>query len=258
MQERQYADAVALYHEVIDHHDAHCSLAWWGLCRASVKDFTDITQSITRASLGKHYEKAIEYATSDQRSAIEAVFRQHEVKNKHFIAERDARERVHQKQMQAEAEKQKAKRLQAEQEAALLREKQQEAQRLAAAERRIKNRRRFKSFSKAAVVVLFLFLILFAINAWVLAPKNRYQSAVVLYEKGRFQEARAQFLTMPDYSNSREYILLCDAYVALETDDIDTAMDLIIQHAQLEKTSIANDDVRKRLLGYIENWKKAA
>lgn len=256
MQDERYAEASALYHEIIDKHDAHDSDAWWGLARVSAGDFVSIDHPITREQLGQYYTKANEYATPEKRAAYEATLRRHEDRHQNMVAERDARERAHRAQLEAEAAQRRLDQAAAQEQARLSSERLRTTQRQEREARARERAVRMKKTRKRGFIVLIIIAVCGVIFWFGIMPSMRYNSAAWLYDAGNYFGARAAFSSMGSYRDSRDRVLICDALISLENGEYQPVLDTIRLLDAEGTGAAASSAIKAKLLTAVQDWKE--
>ena len=256
MQLGQYADAAALFHEIIDKHDAHDSDAWWGLARISVQDFSDSEHRITREQLGRNYLRAIEYATPEKREAYEAAIRDHERLYASIIAEREAKALAERERQKVEADRRRAEQARAEAEAKKCEEErrriEQEQNAKRAAARRVRRRR-----TRRVLLVLLALALCAGTYAWFVAiPNAKYQAAITLMEQGDYAQARESFERLGGHKDSAQRAEECAALEALAAGDVSAVL-ATIENLRQNGDETAVQRIQNTAVEAVANWRQS-
>lgn len=256
MQLGQYADAAALFHEIIDKHDAHDSDAWWGLARISAQDFKDSERRITREQLGRNYLRAIEYATPEKREAYESTIRDHERLYASIVAEREAKAQAERERQKAEADRRRAEQARADAEAKRREEErrriEQEQNAKRAAARRVRRRRAYR-----VLLVLLAMALCAGTYAWFVAiPNAKYQAAMTLMEQGDYAQARESFERLSGHKDSTQRAEECAALEALAAGDVNGVRATIENLRQNGDETVVRR-IQNAAVEAVSNWRQS-
>ena len=120
--------------------------------------------------------------------------------------------------------------------------------------RRKAEERKRKAAMKVVAVLAALAVVAFAVFWFAIRPGMKYKDADALLNQGEYEQARSAYAGLNGYSDSAAKITLCDAFIALQGNDIESALDKL---DKLEADgSGLSDGLKISLCDVVANWKR--
>ena len=135
-------------------------------------------------------------------------------------------------------------------------EKRKQEQQQAEAVRKSQNLKKRKQQAsvgaKIAAVVVVLAAIALAVFWFAVRPRLNYRDADALLAQGAYEQARGKFSALGGYSDSDAKVTLCDAFIALQDNDLTTALEKL-DEIDAEGDGLS-DGLKISICDTVANW----